>query len=280
MKKLALFSIMFVLITSIVAQNDTTKIDFGKSKILIIRNQDNPDLNDTLMVLQEDGEFISTPRSSTTKSKKHKKRFNSNLGGIGFGINGYLSPSQNIVLTGAEEQLSLNYGRSWLFYINGFEFNIPVIKNQAGFASALGLEFNNYFFDYNIVFSNSPTGLLVSYDTINKFKKNKLVVPVLTMPLIFEFQVPTKDKKIHVGVGAIGGLRIGSHTKQVYYVDGNKIKDKTRGSFNLNYFRYSLTARVGYGKTSLFANYTPTALFKEGKGPELYPWAAGIHLAF
>lgn len=40
--------------------------------------------------------------------------------------------------------------------------------------------------------------------------------------------------------------------------------------------RFDLTARVNFGDLGLFVNYSLTPLFKDGKGPELYPMMVGI----
>ena len=83
--------------------------------------------------------------------------------------------------------------------------------------------------------------------------------------------------RIFFSTGVIGGVKIGSSTK-VQYEGTEKGKDKTRNDFNLSQFRYGLTARIGYGGFRVFANYYPTPLFEEGKGPELYPFTVGLIL--
>lgn len=97
---------------------------------------------------------------------------------------------------------------------------------------------------------------------------------------MFEY-FTSRDKKraFHVGAGALLGLRIGSHTKQKYELDGKTYKPKTYDDFNLNPFRYGFRVAVGYGGFNLFADYYASTLFKESKGPSLYPVAVGITLA-
>ena len=69
-----------------------------------------------------------------------------------------------------------------------------------------------------------------------------------------------------------------SHTKQVYFIDGKKQKDKDFQDFHLHPFRYDATARIGWGRLNLFASYALNSMFKEGKGPELTPFALGIRV--
>jgi hypothetical protein len=81
-------------------------------------------------------------------------------------------------------------------------------------------------------------------------------------------------------VGGYGGLRIGSHTKQVYEVNGNEFKEKKREDYHLSPFSYGLTARVGYNNLGVFVDYSLSSLFEDNQGPELNPWSAGISFAF
>jgi hypothetical protein len=44
----------------------------------------------------------------------------------------------------------------------------------------------------------------------------------------------------------------------------------------LNPYKYGARVQIGYGDFNLFAEYDASTLFKDGKGPELYPVTAGI----
>jgi len=78
----------------------------------------------------------------------------------------------------------------------------------------------------------------------------------------------------------IGSLRIGSHIKQVYFVDGDRQSNKEYHSYFLNPFAYSAQARIGYNKLGFYFEYQLSELFKKDKGPSLYPWAAGLSFCF
>jgi hypothetical protein len=115
-----------------------------------------------------------------------------------------------------------------------------------------------------------------------RFTKSKLTVTWLNVPLLLEFQIPLSDSKkdrISVSAGVIGGLRLGSHTKQMYEQEGTMYTNKNHDDFNLPTWRYGLTARIGYGGMNVFVNYDLSGLFKDGAGPELYPVSAGISFA-
>ncbi|MCG8475810.1 MAG: hypothetical protein MI784_10100, partial [Cytophagales bacterium] len=108
------------------------------------------------------------------------------------------------------------------------------------------------------------------------FKKSKLTASYLNFRL-----VPTLSTRyFRFGVGAYGGVLLGSHTKVVYKEDGDKGRDKNRGNFYLNSWRYGLRTEIGFGSLLLYANYDLNPLFRKGKGPELHAVSVGVSLFF
>jgi hypothetical protein len=81
------------------------------------------------------------------------------------------------------------------------------------------------------------------------------------------------SSNLYLAAGAIGSLYIGSHTKFKYH-NGNK--QKLKSNYHINQWKYDLTARIGFGDLCIFANYSMTSLFKDGKGPEIHPLMIGI----
>ena len=96
------------------------------------------------------------------------------------------------------------------------------------------------------------------------------------MPLLIEFQIPVSDqyKRIYFSAGIIGGVKLGSHTKVKHF----SYKEKVHDDLNINPFRYGATFRIGYKNINLFGTYYNTSFFKEGKGPEIFPFTIGIGL--
>jgi hypothetical protein len=177
--------------------------------------------------------------------------------------------------------MSLNQSKSWAFNLNFAEVNIGLVKKYVGITTGLGWQVNNYRFNNNNRLVGDSASLTYFTDTIN-LKKNKLVASYLTLPLILEFQLPVNHKEdwIHLSFGVVGGLRLGSHTKQVFELNGSEYKEKNRDDFHLSNFQYGLTGRLGYNDMSVFVNYSLSSLLKSGEGPELYPWSAGISFSF
>ena len=95
-----------------------------------------------------------------------------------------------------------------------------------------------------------------------------------------EFQVPAGGKKFFISGGVIGGVKLASKTKVIYFENGDKKKDKAKDDFNISALRYGFTARIGYKKLNLYGNYYPMALFEDGGGlvggDNLYPFSIGL----
>jgi len=235
---------------------------------------------------------------------KRKSKFDGHWGGIELAINGYNTSDFNMNFPKEYEYMDLTFPKSMAFYLNLLEYNISFSKNQKwGMLSGLGFEWHNYRFLQDVWLEAHDGALQGFYFLGDPVKKTKLMVSYMTVPVIFEFQTNNKSRtnSFHVGVGVVGGLRIGSHTKAKvesrnstyqlinpnweypddivlasYTTSGTKIKN--HDDFYLNPVKLDVTARVGWSHLNLFATYSLTPMFREKRGPELYPWAIGITL--
>ena len=97
------------------------------------------------------------------------------------------------------------------------------------------------------------------------------------VPILLEFQIPLKKEDLYISGGIEGGVKITAKMKNKT-ADGDKKKD--RDDFYINPFTYNLAARIGFGDFGLYGTYQMQSLFKKNKGPELYPFAAGITFNF
>ncbi|WP_299366438.1 hypothetical protein [Winogradskyella sp.] len=68
--------------------------------------------------------------------------------------------------------------------------------------------------------------------------------------------------RLKVGLGGYAGLNIGSMQKLKYKEDGNRIKDKQRGGFEVNEFVYGLSGYLAWGDIALYVKYDLNPLFK------------------
>ena len=264
--------------------NEGTKVKVGNNGGIQVTTNDDGDTvrvrvgNRTFDVVDsKHGTQITTSREPR-ENRKHYGKFNGHWAGIEMGINTFhssdYSPYNGTVYEG-NEFFDLNYGKSLTVNLNFAEFAFSNTRKTVGFITGLGLSFMDFRFDQPISVRKEPfTGLLVPYTLESGVKKSKLNVSYLTAPLMLEIKTPFQLNNRHMSLaaGVIGGVNIGSHTKVKYHGS----KDKERGNFNLNPLKYELTGRVGFGGFCFFANYSMTPLFRDGKGPELYPLVVGI----
>ncbi len=226
-----------------------------------------------------DGVRINVLDMDERRSKPRKKKFNPHWAGLEVGLNNYLTPDFSMVLPTDQYYMDLNTGKSWNWNINVIDFGIPLGTSYVGLVSGLGFEFINYNFNgQNSIMKNPDTGVTGEYiPTYAGFiTKSKLNISYMTIPLLFEFQIPTDRGRVYISTGVIGGLKLWSNAKIKYTEAGDKSKEKNKSDFNISPLRWGVTARVGYKWFGVFANYYMTSLFKPTMGPELYPFAVGV----
>ena len=179
----------------------------------------------------------------------------------------------NRLMTDGEMDTENFKGRSD-FYEWGISYNTRILKNNnlLHLKYGLSLQYNNLRPDNDKVFAidGNKTGLVDSgLDTdMVRFRYVNLVVPV---HLEFDF-TPKKvngDKTYYpthegfrFGIGGYTGFNV--KEKQIVKYeneDGNKVKDKTRGDFNVNDFIYGVSAYIGYGEISFYAKYDLQPIF-------------------
>jgi hypothetical protein len=259
---------------------DSTLISIGDIKVQVVEGDPvKVTIGNNELEVDEDGNV------DFKRDRKDRDRYDGHWGGFDLGINGYVNGKQEFDLPEAYDFLDLRWEKSINVAINFWEQNFNLINNQLGLTTGLGLNWNNYRFEDRAYITRTSEGISGGFYPAGgerNYTKSKLVVSYLTLPLLLEFQTNRFSKKnsFHIGGGLLTGLKIGSHTKMVYN-DGSKQKDKYRDSkgFDINPFRFDLMARIGWGKINLYANYSLNTLFKNNRGPELYPFSAGITLA-
>lgn len=214
------------------------------------------------------------------KIKKHDKKpkFDGHWAGFELGVNGFLDKDMVIDYPAGYEFMDLNYAKSLAVSINFFEQNINLIGQHLGLITGMGITWNNYRFDKNVVLTHD--GMFDGYkdtDPTQNYEKSKLVVSYLRVPLMLEFQTNSKMKSnsFHITGGVVGAVRLGSHSKIIN--DGNKSKDKS--DFYINPFKVDAIAKIGWGVINLYGTYSLTEMFRNNKGPEIYPFEIGISLA-
>ncbi|NAS29457.1 hypothetical protein GTQ40_00590 [Flavobacteriaceae bacterium R38] len=128
-----------------------------------------------------------------------------------------------------------------------------------------------------------PTGNRIFVDengqtTLQEFEfdldKSKIRNTNLVVPVHFEFGPSRKregesyvrystHKKLKIGVGGYGGFNIGTRQKLKFVNNGERVKEKIRGDFNVNDLVYGLSGYIGWGSTGLYVKYDLNPIFND-----------------
>lgn len=165
------------------------------------------------------------------------------------------------------------------------------VLGKSNFSVAGGLGFNSHNIHsdafpvvYNTTEGNTYTHLDTSFFGGRDIGVNKISTNFVDLPFEVRFRSkPHRNgKRIAASVGFKLGFLVQSHTKtqteEDYMVDGVNIGDKFKSYDieNLTFFRYGVTARVGYANFYLNFFYSLTPLFNAGRGTEATPISIGI----
>ena len=104
--------------------------------------------------------------------------------------------------------------------------------------------------------------------------KAKFRTTNLVFPLHLEFGPSKKIERdnyfrystraqLKIGLGGYAGLNIGSRQKLKYKEDGERVKDKQNGGFEVSEFVYGLSGYLAWGGTALYVKYDLNPLFKD-----------------
>lgn len=246
------------------ATTDTTKLKFGKKRIIILDD--------------EEDETKETANDSTPKKYEVKDIYK----GFEIGINGYTTNSNSFTLDKTYDYLNLNYGKSINLNLNLVEYHIRLYKNYIALTTGAGFEFNRYFF------AKGNMSLLPTKDSVSaapfvvNFKKNILKSSYITVPLLLQFNTnKNPNKAFHFALGGYFSYNLGVQLKQLYTLGDTDYKIKTgdNNSFNVNPFKYGAMVRMGYKKVNIYATYAASELFQNKTfGPTLHPFSVGITL--
>lgn len=243
---------------------DTTKIKMKNSTVLII-NEENPEVDDW-----KDDEW----------EDRNRKYDLTHWSGVDIGVNGFLNVDGEPDLGDDLDYLEVNYAGSRSFSINFWEEKIRLVKDYVGITTGAGLQWNNYRLKNDYTLANVNDSLVAFRDSSLSLNKNKFRTTWINVPLLLEFNTSLEQKRsFHISAGLVGGFNLESMYKQKYKQDGERFKNSTKNSFNVEPFRVEGMVRLGYGAFNMFASVQLNELFESGTGPEIYPFTVGLTLA-
>ena len=278
---------------SFTVEVDTTiirinKESSAKNKTVIIKIEDddiyleNPDTVEVRLgnyTFEFNEDFARVRHKPRPKNVPSHWRKLTNWAGFEIGINGYVTSDFDFNVEDEAEFMAQNWGGSWTVAINPLEWKIKLYQNYIGITTGLGIEWNIYRLrnlEWAMAFNADSTYGVNAGDL--GVTKSKFKAVYINAPLLLEFNTSQyRHNSFHIAFGVVVGWKIKSIYKQKYFTDG-KHKNKLKGHYNMEPFRFNATVRIGYGRVNLFATYALNPMFRAGAGPELYQVSAGITL--
>lgn len=136
----------------------------------------------------------------------------------------------------------------------------------------LGLEMYNYRYETNVTYHKNPAYII--RDTVD-FSKNKLGADYITIPFMININPFThKRDGLSLSFGVSAGYLYSSRNKQVSSERG---KQKIKGDFDLDPWRFAYIGEVGLGPIRLYGSYSLNTLHE--RGLKQYPYAVGVRFS-
>ncbi|HYK77127.1 MAG TPA: PorT family protein [Daejeonella sp.] len=200
------------------------------------------------------------------KSKKSVNGFSSQFtfSRVDLGLSTYLDQG-SYNLSSENSYLDHDTWRSSNFGFDFFQMGYRFNKNFKVYLSS-GLDWNHIRLNRDITFQrNKPLDQFVTEDV--HFEKNRFSSQYLRIPLSFQLRsnLDHKGKRMYFVFGPEVGLLLNGKIKQVSDERG---KEKFKGKYNFEPFRYGTFVRMGYGGMGVFAKYYFNDVFVEDRGPK------------
>jgi hypothetical protein len=155
-----------------------------------------------------------------------------------------------------------------------YQYDIRILQSRFSFVPGIGLSLERYKFTNNRIVryaGNTTDSVTLANPAqlgLSRVQKSQLITNYLEVPLELRYSSNPEDpaRSFKASIGARIGYLYDAFTKVKYREEGEVRKLKNKQDYNLNPFRYGVTARVGVGNFSIFGYYNLTPLFREGKG--------------
>ena len=153
---------------------------------------------------------------------------------------------------------------------------LNLYQHKINLKYGLGVEMFNFRFNKSISFRENITNN-VKYDDVS-FTKNKLLVKYLTVPVQINFKPnPYMKKGFYASIGMSAGYLWNAKNKQISNERG---KEKFRGNFNLNDWRFATIGELGVGSVRLYGSFANSNLFNKNQSfIDMQPFAVGLRFS-
>jgi len=304
--KLFLSVLVAFLIGNLIEANDfsddSTKVfDSGNKRIIVIENTEKQRVDVEVYELQEDNEYepyekifeghyrdgksseqrkylmsidIPSPMAKIKFEGPHRYKLPHHTGSFSLGFAGFADKGDVNDIpfrTGSSPEIA------YTIYHKALSLSC---NNQWGLVSGLGIRWVRYHLKGNHYFEeeNDYTHLFTASEDL-KFKKSKLGITTLNVPLLLEWK--TRNRGLYLSAGAVCSFRTASSSR-IYYIDekGRRQKEKVDKGMTLRPVTCDVLVQGGVRNIGIYARYSPVSLFEKNKGPELYPLTMGFMVYF
>lgn len=246
---------------------DTSHFFMGRREILVTNGGN--DIHFIRNRFAEDGDEVQT------QDKNPLHRFNSHWESFNFGIGGFGSGIASTSVDSKYDYIDVDPIRSFAFHWNISDLSFPLTpQNRIGLVSGIGVTWDYYALSKKNVWLDKGDSLM-HFDTVT-YKRNKLRTCNMVVPLMLEFH-PVNNSNLYVMAGVEANLRLGARTK---HVTEEGVKNKHKSDFYMNPITCNMVVRAGYGDFGVYFSTALTPMFKDNKGPVVYPFSAGVSLNF
>lgn len=160
--------------------------------------------------------------------------------------------------------------------LRSFHFGVDIVKatvalNQSRslyFVTGVQMNNENYSFKNHVTLGYENGKIIPIIPLSSDYKKSKLVTTYFAVPLGFKWDLFRETSLTAYG---FGGVLVESYTKY------KKPKHKDHGIDGLNPFQYGVGATLSFDDYGIFAKYSTSPLFENGKGPKAYSFSTGIY---
>lgn len=222
----------------------------------------------------------SCPDDDYHRSTNAKQGFK-HWAGFSMASNGYFTPQGSTSMPNEFKYMELDYGKSFNYQFNLIENQLNLVGNRLKLITGFGFDYHSYQLANKTTLNPDSSYTYGTIDSTDKFayKKNRLRNTYIQVPLLLEYNSSNNPgKTFHIAAGVVGQYIISSRTKQIVTYDNAEVTNERKDSYNFSPWACKAHVNFGYANWTFFAEYNLTPLFQSGKGPELYPFTAGLRI--
>jgi len=283
MRILLVIATILLFTTAFSQMSDSThKADtLALGRVMLIKKNRYTDSSDHSITIKKDYFFIWDKRKKK-QSIISTKWWMMDLGFANFRDNTNYTSAQSMgyckTVNGvpiSANSFGLNTGKSANLNIWFFMQKMNLSKHVLNLKYGMGLEMYNFRYDHSLSYRNNPAPIVFN-DTIG-FKKNKLYLGYLTVPMMLNLNAtPHRKNGCMVSAGISAGYLLGAHDKEMCAERG---KQKYHGDLGLQPWRLAGISELGLGPVRLYGSYSLNALHKASTGLDQFPYVVGIRFS-